>query len=86
MGRPKKTSGMHCCIPERSFQDCYRSNLSLLLFGFLFSCHYFLLSISLSFRASESGGARFQYSSIEFARNLVKRKVSVVKKKSKIKN
>jgi len=39
----------------------------------------------MSFLASESGGARFQYSSIGFVRNLVKRKVNVAKKKWKIK-
>jgi len=74
----KKTSGMHRCIPDRSFQDFRRD--------YLFFLDFFFAAILFSSRTSKisagfTDGARVQFTSIDTGAELVKRKVNHETKK-----
>lgn len=71
----QKTSGMHCCIPERSVQTLEKRLISSSSWLSSLLPFYSPLEIS-KFRASNAGGARIQSPCIVIARILVKRKVS----------
>src|SRR5262245_61135848 len=71
----QKTSGMHCCIPDR-ITPVYPAKLPLLFFGFLCN-HSILLSTYSKSSASNASGARIQSQCIEIEQSLVKKKVNV---------
>ena len=54
---PKKTSGMHCCIPESSFRILLRTYL--FFFAFFFAAILFSSKL-FEIHASVAGGARIQ--------------------------
>jgi hypothetical protein len=83
---PKKLRGCIAASPIVPFETVSETTYLFFFLAFFLAAIYILLSISVSFLASESGGARIQYSSIEFALKLVKRKVMSSRKKSRMKN
>jgi len=70
---------MHCCIPDRSFQDFPKRLISS---SWLSSSLPFYSPLELlKYSAGLTGGARIQFTSIDIDAELVKRKVNHEEKK-----